>query len=171
MVHLLYYSVSPPLHLFVLYSTIELISQMDNYGADNEFNRLISELTQGRDLVQQLQLHLNAPNYNSSSSSPENTREFLLHNIQSKFDRALSLLQYNSTGDNSNSLLPHSNSPAIPIFGTSDSPRSSPPHSEDSDRDLEPKDHHATRKRFIVFSSYIYVCVCNVCINGLNFHV
>ncbi|XP_055827480.1 probable WRKY transcription factor 53 [Solanum dulcamara] len=120
---------------------------MDNYGADNEFNRLRSELTQGRDLVQQLQLHLNAPNYNSSSSSPENTREFLLHNIQSKFDRALSLLQYNSTGDNTNSLLPHSNSPAIPIFGTSDSPRSSPPHSEDSDRDLEPKDHHATRKR------------------------
>ncbi|CAN4085784.1 unnamed protein product [Withania somnifera] len=117
---------------------------MDNYGANNndEFNRVISELTQGRDLVQQLQFHLNAP-YNSSSS-PENTREFLLYNIQSKFDRALSLLQYNSTGDNSNSLLARSNSPAIPIFGMSDSPRSSPPHSEDSDRDLEP---NATRKR------------------------
>ncbi|MCD7453874.1 hypothetical protein HAX54_022552 [Datura stramonium] len=122
---------------------------MDNYGADNngEFNRLISELTQGRDLVQQLQLHLNVPNYNSSSSSSENTREFLLHNIQSKFDRALSMLQYNSsTGDYSNSPLAHSTSPAIPIFGMSDSPRSSPPHSEDSDRDLEPKDP-ATRKR------------------------
>ncbi|KAK4362971.1 hypothetical protein RND71_018212 [Anisodus tanguticus] len=122
---------------------------MDNYGTDNgtEFNRLVSELTQGRDLVQQLQLHLNAPNYNSSAS-PETTREFLLHNIQSKFDKALSLLQYNSSGDNSNnSLVALSNSPAIPIFGMSDSPRSSPPHSEDSDRDLEPKDHHATRKR------------------------
>lgn len=120
---------------------------MDNYGGNNsdEFNRVISELTQGRDLVQQLQLHLNAP-YNLSSS-PENTREFLLHNIQSKFDRALSLLQYNSTtGDNSNSLVAHSNSPVIPIFGISDSPRSSPPHSEDSDRDLEPKDP-TTRKR------------------------
>ncbi|KAJ8536857.1 hypothetical protein K7X08_035258 [Anisodus acutangulus] len=118
---------------------------MDNYGTES--NRLVSELTQGRDLVQQLQLHLNAPNYNSSAS-PETTHEFLLHNIQSKFDKVLSLLQYNSTGDNSNnSLVAHSNSPAIPIFGMSDSPRSSPPHSEDSDRDLEPKDHHATRKR------------------------
>lgn len=111
---------------------------MDNYGADSnayEFNRLISELTQGRDLVQQLQLHLH-----NSSSSPENTGEILLHNIQSKFDRALSLLQYGTTptGDNSNY-------PAIPIFGTSDSPRSS----EDSDRDLEPKDRHTTRKRFV----------------------
>ncbi|TMW94727.1 hypothetical protein EJD97_009878 [Solanum chilense] len=118
---------------------------MDNYGADNnshEINRLVShELTQGRDLVQQLQLHLNAPN---PSSSSENTREFLLHNIQFKFDRALSLLQCNTiNGDNSNSLLPRSNSPAIPIIGMSDSPRSS----EDSDRDLEPKEHHATRKR------------------------
>ncbi|CAN4087632.1 unnamed protein product [Withania somnifera] len=120
---------------------------MDNYGANNndEFNRVISELTQGRDLVQQLQLHLNVP-FNSSSS-PENTREFLLHNIQSKFDRALSLLQHNSTGDNSSSLLPYSNSSVIPNFGISDSPRSSPPHSEDSDRDLESKDPHATRKR------------------------
>ncbi|XP_060206356.1 probable WRKY transcription factor 41 [Lycium barbarum] len=125
---------------------------MDNYGADNngELNRLVSELTQGRDLVQQLQLHLNAPNYNNSSASPETAREFLLHNIQSKFDTALSLLQYNSTiGDNSNSLLAHSNSPALPIFGRSESPPSfttSPPHSEDSDRDLEPKDP-TTRNR------------------------
>ncbi|KAL3342211.1 hypothetical protein AABB24_026308 [Solanum stoloniferum] len=119
---------------------------MDNYAADNnshEFNRLVTELTQGRDLVQQLQLHLNAPNYNSSSNSSENTREFLIQNIQSKFDRALSLLQYNTTGDNSNSLLSHSSSPAIPIIGMSDSPRSS----EDSDRDLESEDHHSTRKR------------------------
>ncbi|PHT45674.1 hypothetical protein CQW23_14832 [Capsicum baccatum] len=122
---------------------------MDRYGADNniEFNRMISELTQGWDLVQQLQLHLNATNYNSSAS-PENTREFLLHNIQSKFDKALSMLQYNSTtGDNSNSIIANSNSLTIPVFGVSDSPRSSPPHSEDSDRDLESKDPHATRKR------------------------
>nr|XP_016439721.1 PREDICTED: probable WRKY transcription factor 41 [Nicotiana tabacum] len=122
---------------------------MENYGADNngELNRIISELTQGKDLVHQLQLQLNAP-YSSSSSSPETTRDFLLHNIQSKFDKALSLLQY-STGDTSNSLLPHSNSVPIPYFGRSESPPSftaSPPHSEDSDRDLEPKDP-ATRKR------------------------
>ncbi|XP_009607840.1 probable WRKY transcription factor 30 [Nicotiana tomentosiformis] len=133
------------LQLFVLYSTYTLISEMENYGADNngEFNRIISELTQGRDLVYQLQLQLN-----SSSSSPETARDFLLHNIQSKFDKALSLLQL-STGDSSNSLLPHSNSVPIPNFGRSESPPSftaSPPHSEDSDRDLEPKDS-ATRKR------------------------
>ncbi|PHU23212.1 hypothetical protein BC332_08319 [Capsicum chinense] len=149
MVHQLTFKSS--LHPFCLvFHVNELISVMDNYGADNtnvEFNRIINELTQGRDLVQQLQLHLNAPNYNSSASF-ENTREILLHNIQSKFDKALSILQYNSTtGDNSNSPRTHSTSPAIPVFGVSDSPRSSPPHSEDSDRDLESKDPHATRKR------------------------
>ncbi|KAM3308368.1 hypothetical protein P3S67_010112 [Capsicum chacoense] len=132
---------------------------MDRYGADNniEFNRMISELTQGWDLVQHLQLHLNATNYNSSAS-PENTRDFLLHNIQSKFEKALSMLQYDSTtGDNSNSIIANSNSLTIPVFGVSDSPRSSRPHSEDSDRDLESKDPHATRKRFIIFSSYKFV--------------
>ncbi|KAM3233077.1 hypothetical protein P3L10_018436 [Capsicum annuum] len=132
---------------------------MDKYGADNniEFKRAISELTQGRDLAQQLQLHLNATNYNSSAS-PENTLEFLFHNIQSNFDEALYMLQYNSTtGDNSNSIIANSNSLTIPVFGVSDSPRSSPPHSEDSDRDLESKDPHATRKRFIIFSSYKFV--------------
>ncbi|PHT79220.1 hypothetical protein T459_17272 [Capsicum annuum] len=129
---------------------------MDKYGADNniEFKRAISELTQGRDLAQQLQLHLNATNYNSSAS-PENTLEFLLHNIQSNFDNALSMLQYNSTtGDNSNSIIANSNSLTIPVFGVSDSPRSSPPHSEDSDRDLESKDPHATRKSEMVPSSW-----------------
>ncbi|KAK8492876.1 hypothetical protein V6N12_038524 [Hibiscus sabdariffa] len=49
---------------------------------------LVNELTQGREFAMQLQAYLNAP----SSSSCNETREWLVRQIQASYDKALSML-------------------------------------------------------------------------------
>lgn len=102
----------------------------------DEQKSLIDELTQGRELARQLQVHINMP-----SSSPE-TRDFLVQKILVSYEKSLALLNICSrTGS----------SAAGNVAGTSESPQSmsASPRSEDSDRDTlkdqEPRD--SSKKR------------------------
>lgn len=103
----------------------------------DEQKSLIDELTQGRELARQLQVHINMP-----SSSPE-TRDFLVQKILVSYEKSLALLNICSrTGS----------SAAGNVAGTSESPQSmsASPRSEDSDRDTlkdqEPRDSSKKRK-------------------------
>ncbi|XP_043715756.1 probable WRKY transcription factor 53 [Telopea speciosissima] len=93
---------------------------MENAG-NWEQKPLFNELTQGRELVKQLQVHLD-PSYS------EETRNMLVEKILSSFDKALSMVKWvSSVGE----VRPTGATPVM-----SDSPRSDSgsPHSEDSDR-------------------------------------
>ncbi|KAL0299652.1 UNVERIFIED_CONTAM: putative WRKY transcription factor 41 [Sesamum radiatum] len=98
---------------------------MEGSPADWELKNLVKELSQGRELAEQLQIHLN----NVHSSSHE-ARDFLLHRILYSYDQALSMLKLGRPG---------SEAPALPV---SDSPGT--PHSDDSDQDFKDQ---ASRKR------------------------
>lgn len=65
-----------------------------------EHKNLISQLTQGKELAIQLKTHLHP------SSSPQEACLFLTEMIQSSFERALLLLNFNSSNSN-NILFPH----------------------------------------------------------------
>ncbi|XP_059428495.1 probable WRKY transcription factor 53 [Corylus avellana] len=105
---------------------------MENMG-DWEQKNLLHELKQGRELARQLQGHLNVP------SSSHETREFLVTKILTSYEKALSMLQWNSSvGDQ-----PQHTGGAV--FRMSESPPSLPgsPRGEDSD----PEHRDASRKR------------------------
>ncbi|OMO56398.1 DNA-binding WRKY [Corchorus olitorius] len=113
-----------------------------------EQRNLINELTEGRELAKQVQLHLNVPS-SSSSSSHDQTRELILlvQKIQASYEKALSILNFNT----SNLLAGDNQQPPLPSSGVAirmpESPpsRSVSPRSEDSDREHELKD--ASKKR------------------------
>ncbi|XVF10013.1 hypothetical protein REPUB_Repub07fG0147700 [Reevesia pubescens] len=100
---------------------------MENMGEWDQ-RSLIIELTQGRELARQLQVYLNAP-----SSSLE-TRELLVQKIQASYEKALSILNWNTTS----SLADQPQPSALPIRMSESPPsRSGSPRSEDSDRDFK----------------------------------
>ncbi|KAK4431360.1 putative WRKY transcription factor 30 [Sesamum alatum] len=96
---------------------------MEGSPPDWELKNLVKELTRGRELAEQLQIHLN----NVQSSSHE-ARDFLLHRILYSYDQALSMLNFSRPGA---TLPPASASPGSP-------------HSDDSDQDFKDQ---ASRKR------------------------
>lgn len=109
---------------------------MDNMG---DPNTIIQDLLQGLELARQLQLHLHTP------SSSHETRDLLIHNIISIFQKALQMVNWKApvpAGESSQLPLP-------PAIRMSDSPISSSPQSEDSERDLKDQDHNAFKKRYI----------------------
>nr|WGV38230.1 WRKY [Loropetalum chinense var. rubrum] len=109
---------------------------MENMG-DWEQKNLIIELTQGRELAKQLQIHLNVP------SSSQETRELLVQRILASYDKAISMLKWTGTAAGEPSTIGV-------VAGMSDSPRSlsGSPRSEDSDRDFKDPEHKdASRKR------------------------
>lgn len=88
---------------------------------------LLNELTEGRELAKQLQIHLNV------SSSSHKTRDVLIDKILNSYDQALSILKYGGmSGETQQGGL---------RIGTLDSPRSlsGSPRSDGSDH--ESKDH------------------------------
>ncbi|KAJ4956245.1 hypothetical protein NE237_013028 [Protea cynaroides] len=91
---------------------------MENAG-NLEQKPLFNELQQGRELVKQLQMHLD-PSYS------EETRNMLVEKILSSFDKAISMVKWVSSDGEAR---PTGTTPV-------DSPRSDSgsPHSEDSDR-------------------------------------
>ncbi|KAL5813167.1 hypothetical protein ACOSQ3_028117 [Xanthoceras sorbifolium] len=117
---------------------------MENMG-DWEQNNLIRELTQGRELARQLQIHLNLPAATSnSSSSQEITREMLVQEIVSSYEKALSMLVGAVDQPAAPQLQPPTSGggPGIESPPLSASPRSD----QDSDRDQELKDGSKKRK-------------------------
>ncbi|KDP22172.1 hypothetical protein JCGZ_26003 [Jatropha curcas] len=104
---------------------------MENMG-DWEQKNLVNELTTGRELARQLQVHLNIP------SSSREAREMLVQRILNSYEKALSILNLSNSSIRETTL-----TPAVAIGGLSESPLSGSPRSEDSDQD--PKD--ASRKR------------------------
>lgn len=116
--------------------------------ADWEQKSLISELTQGRELAKQLQIHFNAP------SSTHETREYLVQKIQNSFETSLSLLKWSGSTSE-----PHNTGTGI---GVSESPRSlsGSPRSEESDRDNKDLEHNGSRKRKLLprWTRQVQVC-------------
>ncbi|KAI3458035.1 hypothetical protein Pfo_014698 [Paulownia fortunei] len=102
---------------------------MENFPSDWDLKNLVKELSQGRELAKQLQIHLNV------QSSSHETREFLLHKILYSYDQALSMLKHGRPGAGAGGEAP----PGLTPAGTSDSPRSlaGSPHSDDSDQDFK----------------------------------
>ncbi|XP_022738813.1 probable WRKY transcription factor 53 [Durio zibethinus] len=111
---------------------------MENMG-EWEQRSLINELTQGRELARQLQVYLNVP------SSSHETRELLVQKIQASFEKALSMLNCNT------SLAVDQPQPSGLAIRMSESPpsRSASPRSEDSDRDFKEQElkFDASKKR------------------------
>ena len=108
-----------------------------------EQRSLINELTQGRELARQLQVYLNVP----SSSSSHETRELLVQKIQASYEKALSMLNCNTTSLQAADQ-PQPSGLAIRM---SESPpsRSGSPRSEDSDRDFKEQElKDASKKRY-----------------------
>ncbi|PON50096.1 WRKY domain containing protein [Parasponia andersonii] len=121
---------------------------MDQNMGDWEQKNLVNELTRGKELARQLQIHLNAANTAasaSSSSSSHETREYLVQNILRSYEKALSMLNWTSLPAGDHPLQP---SPGAPVR-MSESPPSltGSPRSEDSDRDQDNKDNIGSRKR------------------------
>ncbi|KAM7463715.1 hypothetical protein LguiA_031836 [Lonicera macranthoides] len=109
---------------------------MEN-SSDWEHRNLINELKQGRDLAKQLQIHLNKPN------SSNEMREFLVHEILNSYDKAFSMLNYN-TG-----ITVETQSVGTAPIGMLESPQSLSwsPRSEDSDRDFKDHDNQDVSKK------------------------
>ncbi|OAY48413.1 probable WRKY transcription factor 30 [Manihot esculenta] len=110
---------------------------MDNMGDWEQTKNLVNELTLGRELARQLQIHLNVP------SSSRETREVLVQKILASFEKSLSVLNLSSSIRETN--------PTGFAIGMSESPPSlsGSPRSEDSDRDFkdhDPKDGSRKRK-------------------------
>ncbi|XP_022734218.1 probable WRKY transcription factor 53 [Durio zibethinus] len=103
---------------------------MENMG-EWEQKSLINELTQGRELARQLQVHLNVP------SSSNETSELLVQKIQASYQKALSMLNYNLT---SLAAEPQPSSGLAIRMSESPPSRSGSPRSEDSDRDFKEQD-------------------------------
>lgn len=108
---------------------------MESLGEMELKNLIINELTLGKELTKQLQIHLNVP------VSSSEALELLVQRILNSYDKALNLL----TGGNGATA---TEAPA----GTSESPRSlsaSPTRSEDSDREFhrDQHDHRDTPRR------------------------
>ncbi|XP_047147956.1 probable WRKY transcription factor 53 [Vigna umbellata] len=107
---------------------------MDNMG---DPKNIIQELLQGLELARQLQVHLHTP------SSSRETRDLLIHNIISIFEKALEMVNWKGP-------VPAGESSQLPLAAAirmSDSPISSSPQSEDSERDLKDQDNNAFKKR------------------------
>ncbi|KAL2339653.1 hypothetical protein Fmac_007593 [Flemingia macrophylla] len=104
---------------------------MDNMG---EPNSIIHELLQGLELARQLQVYLRMP------SSSHETRDLLIQKIISTFEKALQMANWKPAGDSSQQ------PPGVPIR-MSDSPLSTSPRSEDSDKDFKDQDQNAFKKR------------------------
>ncbi|KAL8049509.1 hypothetical protein ABFX02_06G024400 [Erythranthe guttata] len=119
---------------------------MENFGSDD----LVKELSQGRELANQLLIHFN---YDRSSSSNE-TRDFLIQQILSSYDNALSALRHSRYGGGA--------APPPPP-ATSDSPLSlagSPHRSDDSD-DQDFNDQPSKKKKAssaITWTQKVKVC-------------
>ncbi|GLT35835.1 hypothetical protein SLA2020_102530 [Shorea laevis] len=109
---------------------------MENMG-DWEQRNLIYELTQGRELAKQLQLHLNAP------SSSQETLESLLQRIQASYEKALSILKWNT----SVAMEVQTAGLATRTVEAPLSPRSGSSRSEDSDRDNKDPEMKDTPKK------------------------
>lgn len=108
---------------------------MENIDGDRKLQSLITELAHGKDAATQLQMILNAP-----SSFSQETRESLVQNVLSSYDKALSMLNYSPEST------PVQPPPvAGPAFGI-ESPSSftGSPHSEDSDREYD-----GSRRRYV----------------------
>ena len=106
-----------------------------------EQRNLINELTQGREIAMQLQAYLNVP------SSSHETRELLVQKIQASYEKALSMLNCNTTS------LQAADQPQLSglAIRMSESPpsRSGSPRSEDSDRDFKEQElKDASKKRY-----------------------
>ncbi|KAK6936715.1 WRKY domain [Dillenia turbinata] len=104
---------------------------------------LISELTHGRALAKQLQIHLSMP------SSSREARESLVQKILASYEKALSMLKYNGSLAATTTITEPVTAPiGNALASESPSSLSASPHSEDSDRDF--KEHEikdASRKR------------------------
>ena len=116
---------------------------------DWEQKNLLNELTRGKELATQLQIHLNANS--SSSSSSHEAREYLVHKILVSYEKALSMLNWTSSSAAGGDLHPLQPPLGVPIR-MSESPPSltGSPRSEDSDRDQENKDSIGSRKRYTI---------------------
>ncbi|KAJ1395746.1 WRKY domain [Sesbania bispinosa] len=108
---------------------------MDNIGDPKS---LIHELLKGLDLARQLQIYLHV------SSSSKETREVLIENIISSFEKALEMVNWKGPVGES------SQQPSGVAIRMSDSPPLSSPRSEDSDKDLKDQEQNASRKRNIL---------------------
>ncbi|TKY74128.1 WRKY transcription factor 30 [Spatholobus suberectus] len=107
---------------------------MNNMGDPNS---IIHELLQGLELARQLQVYLHMP------SSSQETRDLLIQKIISTFEKALEMVNWKGPVPAGES----SQQPPGVAVRMSDSPLSSSPRSEDSDRDLKDQDHNAFKKR------------------------
>lgn len=120
---------------------------MDSLGEMELKNLIINELTLGKELAKQLQIHLNVP------ISSRETLELLAQRILNSYDKALNLLS-RVNGANATTETPPA---AAAAAGTSESPRSlsgSPTRSEDSDREFhrDQQDHRDTpRRRYVPY--------------------
>ena len=107
-----------------------------------EQRSLINEITQGRELARKLQAYLNDP-----SSSHETQELMLVQKIQASYEKALSMLNCNTTSLQAADQ-PQPSGLAIRM---SESPpsRSGSPRSEDSDRDFKEQElKDASKKRY-----------------------
>lgn len=115
---------------------------------------MIKELTLGRELARQLQIHINAP------SSTHESRELLVHKILNSYEKALNLVKVNATvgmgetqqqtGTPTGETESRSQQSTGITVGMSESPRSlsGSPRSEDSDREFRDQDpRDGSRKR------------------------
>lgn len=112
---------------------------MENMGSWEQKN-LINELTNGRELAKQLQIHL------SVSSSSHDARESLVQKILTSYEKALSLLR--CSGPVGEPQAAAAGGGGAVGIGMSESPRSlsGSPRSEDSDKEQEHKDGSRKRK-------------------------
>ncbi|XP_029128607.1 probable WRKY transcription factor 53 isoform X2 [Cajanus cajan] len=106
-----------------------------------EPNSIIHELLQGLELARQLQVYLHMP------SSSQETRDLLIQQIISTFEKALQMANWKGPVPAAAAAAAESSQhpPGIPIR-MSDSPLSTSPRSEDSDRDFKDQDQNAFKK-------------------------
>ncbi|KAJ7962542.1 WRKY transcription factor [Quillaja saponaria] len=107
--------------------------------------KLISEMNQGKELANQLRNHLHP------SSSSNQTREFLVEKILSTYEKALSILKWESNMVESKPI----------VSSITDSPCSfsnGSPRSEVSDQDCKPKDVYKKRKTLPCWTEQVKVC-------------
>ncbi|CAJ1974360.1 unnamed protein product [Sphenostylis stenocarpa] len=100
-------------------------------------NSIVQELLQGLEFARQLQVYLHMP------SSSQETRDLLIQKIISTFEKALEMVNWKGP-------VPVGESSQLPLAAAirmSDSPISSSPQSEDSERDMKDHDHSAFKRR------------------------
>ncbi|KAJ4951022.1 hypothetical protein NE237_027854 [Protea cynaroides] len=114
---------------------------MENARAWEQKTTLVNELMQGKELVKQLQMHLDP------SSSDEETRNMFVEKILSSYDKALFMLKWGASDGEGRPM-------GVPA-GMSNSPRSDSgsPHSEDSDR----RDIYKKRKTLLRWTEQVHV--------------